>query len=236
MNARRRRFAGAWAWRRPARLQHSLFRASAARGGPAGRAGRGARRARGGRGGGFGDRDDFYATLHAVFVKKHEHTPLFDQAFRIFWRRKGLLEKLIAMMSPRRAGQAGPAEAAEAGASRVAGRAAQVAPAGAEGRSVARPRRPLHAVRQGNPARQRFRANERGRDRRGADADQQRSSCRRTGAAPGVSRPPHAAFASTPGAAFAARCKPGGAIDLDFRAPRRAARRRSWRSATFPAR
>src|SRR5579863_7611201 len=49
---------------------------------------------------GIGDRADFHATLHAVFVKKHEHSILFDQAFRIFWKRKGFLEKLIAMMSP----------------------------------------------------------------------------------------------------------------------------------------
>ena len=49
---------------------------------------------------GFGDRRDFRAALHAVFVKKHEHSLLFDQAFEIFWKRRGLLEKLIAMMSP----------------------------------------------------------------------------------------------------------------------------------------
>jgi uncharacterized protein len=69
---------------------------------------------------GIGDRADFYATLHAVLVKKHEHSILFDQAFRIFWKRKGFLEKLIAMMSP----QADPAkqkkQKAEAGASRIA--------------------------------------------------------------------------------------------------------------------
>ena len=47
----------------------------------------------------------FFTTLHAVFVKKHEHTLLFDQAFRIFWKRKGFLEKLIAMMSPQGARQ-----------------------------------------------------------------------------------------------------------------------------------
>ena len=68
---------------------------------------------------GLGDREDFHATLHAVFVKKHEHSLLFDQAFQIFWRRKGLLEKLIAMMSPRAPGQSKP-QRAEAGASRVA--------------------------------------------------------------------------------------------------------------------
>ena len=47
-----------------------------------------------------GNRDDFYWTLHSVFVKKHEHTLLFDQAFRIFFRRRGLIEKLIASMLP----------------------------------------------------------------------------------------------------------------------------------------
>jgi uncharacterized protein with von Willebrand factor type A (vWA) domain len=38
--------------------------------------------------------------LHAVFVKRHEHTILFDQAFRIFFRRRGLIEKMIASMLP----------------------------------------------------------------------------------------------------------------------------------------
>ena len=69
---------------------------------------------------GFGDKADFRETLHAVFVKKHEHTLLFDQVFEIFWKRKGFLEKLIAMMSP----QSKPAKprksTAEAGATRVA--------------------------------------------------------------------------------------------------------------------
>lgn len=47
-----------------------------------------------------GTRADFYWTLHAVFVKKHEHSDIFDQAFRIFWRRKALVEKIIATLSP----------------------------------------------------------------------------------------------------------------------------------------
>jgi len=47
-----------------------------------------------------GDREDFYWTLHAVFVKRHEHSILFDQAFRIFFRRRGYIEKLIAAMLP----------------------------------------------------------------------------------------------------------------------------------------
>jgi len=68
---------------------------------------------------GFGNPEDFYATLHAVYVKKREHSLLFDQAYRIFWKRRGLLEKLIAMMSPQAPGQQKPQRAA-AGASRVA--------------------------------------------------------------------------------------------------------------------
>jgi uncharacterized protein with von Willebrand factor type A (vWA) domain len=68
---------------------------------------------------GFGDRDDFYATLHAVFIKKHEHSLLFDQAFQIFWKRRGLLEKLIAMISPQ-APAPRERQRAEPGASRVA--------------------------------------------------------------------------------------------------------------------
>jgi uncharacterized protein with von Willebrand factor type A (vWA) domain len=68
---------------------------------------------------GIGTREDFYWTLHAVFVKRHEHSVVFDQAFRIFWRRRAMIEKLIAQMSP-----IAPASKAEdkpkAGALRVA--------------------------------------------------------------------------------------------------------------------
>jgi uncharacterized protein with von Willebrand factor type A (vWA) domain len=48
---------------------------------------------------GIGAREDFYWTLHAVFVKRHEHTQLFDQAFRIFFRRRDYLDRLIASMA-----------------------------------------------------------------------------------------------------------------------------------------
>src|ERR1700742_1059757 len=47
---------------------------------------------------GVGARQDFYWTLHAVFVKRHEHTELFDQAFRIFFRRRDYLDKLMASL------------------------------------------------------------------------------------------------------------------------------------------
>src|SRR5208282_4802910 len=49
---------------------------------------------------GVGTREDFYWTLHAVFVKRHEHSLIFDQAFRIFFRRRGYVDQLMAMMLP----------------------------------------------------------------------------------------------------------------------------------------
>ena len=49
---------------------------------------------------GVGTREDFYWTLHAVFVNRHEHSVLFDQAFRIFFRRRGYLDKLMAALLP----------------------------------------------------------------------------------------------------------------------------------------
>ncbi len=66
---------------------------------------------------GVGTREDFYWTLHAVFVKRHEHSLLFDQAFRIFFRRRGYLDKLLASLLP----QAPPRQEEEpkAGARRI---------------------------------------------------------------------------------------------------------------------
>src|SRR5262249_7216159 len=57
---------------------------------------------------GVGTREDFYWTLHAIFVKRHEHSVLFDQAFRMFFRKRAYLDKLLAMLSPQ-----APAAAAE---------------------------------------------------------------------------------------------------------------------------
>jgi uncharacterized protein with von Willebrand factor type A (vWA) domain len=65
----------------------------------------------------IGTRDDFYWTLHAVFVKRHEHSILFDQAFRIFFRRRGYIDKLIAQMLPQTLPTA--PQAPEAGAQRI---------------------------------------------------------------------------------------------------------------------
>src|SRR5580693_4034344 len=66
---------------------------------------------------GIGTREDFYWTLHAVFVKRHEHSILFDQAFRIFFRKRAFLDKLMASLLP----QAPPAaaDAPKPGAQRV---------------------------------------------------------------------------------------------------------------------
>jgi uncharacterized protein len=49
---------------------------------------------------GIGTREDLYWVLHAVFVKRHEHSILFDQAFRIFFRRRGSIDKLLSAMLP----------------------------------------------------------------------------------------------------------------------------------------
>ncbi len=45
-------------------------------------------------------RDDFYWTLHSVFVNRHDQWPLFDQAFHIFWRNPDILKKMMDMMLP----------------------------------------------------------------------------------------------------------------------------------------
>jgi uncharacterized protein with von Willebrand factor type A (vWA) domain len=66
---------------------------------------------------GVGTREDFYWTLHAVFVKRHEHSVLYDQAFRMFFRKRAYLDKLLAMLSPQ--APAAAAEPPQAGASRV---------------------------------------------------------------------------------------------------------------------
>ncbi|MCP1199438.1 VWA domain-containing protein [Notoacmeibacter sp. MSK16QG-6] len=49
---------------------------------------------------GIGSRDDFYWTLHSVFVKRREDRATFDEAFRLYWRSRELMEKMIAMFSP----------------------------------------------------------------------------------------------------------------------------------------
>ena len=67
-----------------------------------------------------GTREDFYWTLHAVFVKRREDHDVFDQAFRLFWRRRALLESLLAQLSPPAPGAPPERGRAEAGALRAA--------------------------------------------------------------------------------------------------------------------
>jgi hypothetical protein len=66
---------------------------------------------------GVGTKEDFYWTLHSVFVKRHEHSILFDQAFRLFFRKRGYLEQLMAAMLPET--MASPPEPPKPGEQRV---------------------------------------------------------------------------------------------------------------------
>jgi hypothetical protein len=52
-----------------------------------------------------------------VFVKRHEHSIIFDQAFRIFFRKRGYLDQLMAMMLPQAPGA--PAQPPPPAATRV---------------------------------------------------------------------------------------------------------------------
>ncbi len=61
---------------------------------------------------GLGRRDDFYWTLHAVFVNRRDQRELFDQAFHIFWRNPQILERMMSMVLP--SAELGEAEKPEA--------------------------------------------------------------------------------------------------------------------------
>jgi uncharacterized protein with von Willebrand factor type A (vWA) domain len=51
-------------------------------------------------------RDDWYWTMSAVFLSKEEQRPIFDQAFRIFWRDPKLVEKMMQALLPKTYGRA----------------------------------------------------------------------------------------------------------------------------------
>jgi hypothetical protein len=70
--------------------------------------------------GALGEREDVYWALHAIFVKRHEDSAVYDQAFRLFWRRRNLIEKIMAQMSPVSPGADSAPQKEEAGALRVA--------------------------------------------------------------------------------------------------------------------
>jgi uncharacterized protein with von Willebrand factor type A (vWA) domain len=48
---------------------------------------------------GIGTRQDFYWTLHSVLIKRHEHHPIYYEAFHRFWRRNQV-ERVLAEMLP----------------------------------------------------------------------------------------------------------------------------------------
>ncbi len=55
-------------------------------------------------------RDDWYWTMSAVLLSKHEQRPIFDQAFRIFWRDPKLAERMMSLLLPQAHGRAAKAE------------------------------------------------------------------------------------------------------------------------------
>lgn len=66
---------------------------------------------------GIATRQDFYWTLHAIFVKRRDQHLVFDEAFRLFWRSRQFLEKMLSMFLQ---SVEKPAEKPRAAASRVA--------------------------------------------------------------------------------------------------------------------
>jgi len=51
-------------------------------------------------------RDDWYWTLSAVFLSREEQRPIFDQAFRVFWRDPKMVEKMMNALLPKTYGRA----------------------------------------------------------------------------------------------------------------------------------
>jgi len=64
-------------------------------------------------------RDDFYWTLHAVFVKRRDQREVFDQAFHVFWKKPKMLEQLMQLFFHQVARDAGE-KAKQAGFRRLA--------------------------------------------------------------------------------------------------------------------
>ena len=49
---------------------------------------------------GITSREDFYWTLHCVFVNRRDQREIFDQAFHVFWRNPQILERMMSLMLP----------------------------------------------------------------------------------------------------------------------------------------
>lgn len=65
-------------------------------------------------------RADFYWALHAVFVTKGEQRLIFDETFEVFWRPRGLMDKMLEILSPTAPPPQKALEKQKAGAQRVA--------------------------------------------------------------------------------------------------------------------
>jgi len=50
---------------------------------------------------GAGRREDWYWTMSAVLLSREEQRPIFDQAFRLFWRDPKLVEKMMQLLLPK---------------------------------------------------------------------------------------------------------------------------------------
>ena len=50
--------------------------------------------------GGITSKADFYWILHSIFVKRHENSALFEEAFHIFWRKPKMVEQLMQLILP----------------------------------------------------------------------------------------------------------------------------------------
>lgn len=68
---------------------------------------------------GLRSKDDLYWTLHGVFVKRHDHTIIFDEAFHLFFKKRELIEKMLQILSPVAKGEEREKEKPKAGATRV---------------------------------------------------------------------------------------------------------------------
>ena len=55
-------------------------------------------------------REDWYWTMSAVLISRQEQRPIFDQAFKIFWRDPKLAERMMSLMLPQAYGRAGKPE------------------------------------------------------------------------------------------------------------------------------
>jgi uncharacterized protein with von Willebrand factor type A (vWA) domain len=55
-------------------------------------------------------REDWYWTMSAVLLSRQEQRPIFDQAFRLFWRDPKLAERMMQLMLPQAYGRAGKPE------------------------------------------------------------------------------------------------------------------------------